>query len=604
MAISVNYILRSNNSEQWVEGLFGLSAPNFIQWSSNSGTAVTGEITDGLIAFKDLIPNYDGVFTFDLSHFARARMQQVDRGDIRADYNEFEDGLAVKFTATVTVNLSVGSPDTLAINPFWFIAAYRQVKNTDKASFWREGVTTIQEGVTALGRVLLPTDHLMRFEGYPIDVNIFHNDFRGDNEKPYRIYRTDADNNLIGSVGFLDTDEDFGVVCVQVDDIPEGGAKIWTATTGNDTRVQRPFTIHSRDFDGVYLRWLNSYGGWSYWLFEGRKVERLSQENNGAAELWTPDPFRVETMKGLRKSSLMRWGIGTAGIERWMFDHLQDLPVSRNVYLWMGERACEQTCVWRVEGVSFVPYLCITLSELITISDWGDADRFVFGFDASSVIGSSGQSGIQAIISPSPSTISAAQIFAAWIASYNSFGAILAGFGQNIEDYITYQITYNQICFYIQEDYPAFGLGNAFSITTGFYNVGSVANTVQDQDIEDWVIGTNMQTPPNISDSGANAISYGYTFIQPYTLQIFTTEWTTVTPTYGVYESTTEFTQWRIIDSENNVIESGTPTVDCRIEGDWLPVQVTQFAFTPQRESEIKQIAVEIELPEQYTPVI
>jgi hypothetical protein len=581
MAISVNYILRANNSEQWVEGLFGLSAPNFIQWSSNSGTAVTGEITDGLITFKDLIPNYDGVFTFDLSHFARARMQQVERGDIRADYNEFEDGLAVKFTATVTVNLSAGSPDTLAINPFWFIAAYRQVKNKDKASFWREGVTTIQEGVTALGRVLLPTDQLMRFEGYPIDVNIFHNDFRGDNEKPYRIFRTDADNNLIGSVGFLSEDKDFGVVCVQVDDIPEGGAKIWTATTGNDTRVQRPFTIHSRDFDGVYLRWLNSYGGWSYWLFEGRKVDRLSQENNGAAELWTPDPLRVETVKGLQKSSIMRWGIGTAGIERWMFEHLQDLPVSRNVYLWQGERACVSSCVWRVEDVELnTPCAFVAMPENWSV-DINTGNWELFQITSESVVISLTAEQLEALSTQvgDIQTIARADLVAYIIANYNPNAST------NWEWIITATANGFSMCVVnslstLPSALVVWGTqANAFSITGGFSV--TVNSTSPDTNIE-----------------------FDVTLDEIYTLQIFTTEWTTVTPTDGVYESSTEFTAWRIIDSENNVIESGEPTVDCRIEGDWLPVQVTQFAFTPQRESEIKQIAVEIELPEQYTPVI
>jgi hypothetical protein len=583
MAISVNYILRANNSEQWVEGLFGLSAPNFIQWSSNSGTAVTGEITDGLITFKDLIPNYDGVFTFDLSHFARARMQQVERGDIRADYNEFEDGLAVKFTATVKVNLSAGSPDTLAINPFWFIAAYRQVKNRDKASFWREGVTTIQEGVTASGRVLLPTDNLMRFDGYPIDVNIFHNDFRGSNEKPYRIYRTDGDNNLIGSVGFLSEDEDFGVVCVQVDDISEGGAKIWTATTGNDTRVQRPFTIHSRDFEGVYLRWLNSYGGWSYWLFEGRKVERLSQENNGATELWTPDPFRVETVKGLQKSSLMRWGIGTAGIERWMFDHLQDLPLSRNVYLWQGERACGSSCLWRVEGL--IPTFCVNVPQLINIESWGNAE-FTFTFVA--------DLDVMVRISNEGSTITAEQIMALWEIEWN----------QAVSDGGLVGLSYTYI-----DGILCIRSTNAsdvvFDFVTGFTSATDPITVVQDYDF-----GSNIQPTTFISGIAPNTVifnstSYGGTFFAEFvTFQIFQNgTWTTVTPTDGVYESATEFTAWRILNGET-IIESGTPTVDCRIQGDWLPVQVTQFAFTPQRESEIKQIAVEIELPEQYTPVI
>jgi hypothetical protein len=64
----------------------------------------------------------------------------------------------------------------------------------------------------------------------------------------------------------------------------------------------------------------------------------------------------------------------------------------------------------------------------------------------------------------------------------------------------------------------------------------------------------------------ANNLNGGFWYEQSsnLTFQIFQNgNWTTVTPTDGVYESTTEFTAWRIIDSEDNVIESGEPEIIC-----------------------------------------
>jgi hypothetical protein len=68
------------------------------------------------------------------------------------------------------------------------------------------------------------------------------------------------------------------------------------------------------------------------------------------------------------------------------------------------------------------------------------------------------------------------------------------------------------------------------------------------------------------NSGGIGSFNWQFNVEQPQsnTFQIFQNgEWTTVTPTDGVYESANEFTQWRIIDSEGNVIQSGEPEIIC-----------------------------------------
>jgi hypothetical protein len=65
-----------------------------------------------------------------------------------------------------------------------------------------------------------------------------------------------------------------------------------------------------------------------------------------------------------------------------------------------------------------------------------------------------------------------------------------------------------------------------------------------------------------VCEYNANEYS-GITFFQQGTFQVFRSGWQTVSFSGGTFSSNEAFTQWRIIDSEENVIDSGLPTINC-----------------------------------------
>ncbi len=81
MAITITRPYLSN-IPIYPEVLFGCSAPNYIQWTGDSGLITTGEITDGTNTLTGLYPNESGVFSFDLSILGRAAIGRIN-GDVR-----------------------------------------------------------------------------------------------------------------------------------------------------------------------------------------------------------------------------------------------------------------------------------------------------------------------------------------------------------------------------------------------------------------------------------------------------------------------------------------------------------------------------------------
>jgi hypothetical protein len=204
--------------------------------------------------------------------------------------------------------------------------------------------------------------------------------------------------------------------------------------------------------------------------------------------------------------------------------------------------ACAQeTCVWRVEGL--IPTFCVNVPQLINIESWGNAS-FSFTFTADVDV---------RVVVNDGSTITAAQIMSLWEIEWNQ--AVLDGALVGL----SYTYIDGILCIQSSNASDVF-----FQFQAGFNTTTPPITVVQDYDF-----GTNIQPTTFIAFIFPNTVifnsaSYGGTFFAEFvTFQIFQNgEWTTVTPTGGVYESTTEFTAWRVLNGET-IIESGEPEIIC-----------------------------------------
>lgn len=318
------------------EELFGCSSPNYIQWTGNGGTITTGEITDGVNTFTGLYPNANGLFSFDLSIFGRQKIGQIEGDNREVAATAFTDPtLSKSLAVTVKVNYSNASSETATDTTLYYINAYRQRKNLKKASFYEEGVTSVAIGTDdENSRILLPTDNVPVFAGYPNDVSIYHFGFTNIGGADYLVLRLDS-LTLIGAPFAIPTGYE-GVIAVTLNDVSQySGLNLMTAESGGETRLNRPVILKHFNYCGVYLRWLNSYGGWSYWLFESKVVDASATERGGVVQRFTADPFMQETFRELPKTKEERLVVGTRLDEAWKVDHLADLELSNHVFVYM-----------------------------------------------------------------------------------------------------------------------------------------------------------------------------------------------------------------------------------------------------------------------------
>lgn len=319
---------------EYEEKLFGCSSPNYIQWSGDGGTITTGEITDGTNTFTGLYPNQAGIFSFDLSIFGREAIKKII-GDSRevAATAFLDQSLSKPVQVTVKVNYSDEDTEELQDNELYYINAYRQRKNIKKASFYEEGVSEVTTGTDdTQSRVLLPSNVCPVFAGYPNDVSIFHFEFTTGTDD-FILYRASG-VDIVGST-YLIAEDYQGVISVNLNDLTAfPSINIVTAESGGETRLNRQLALEHFDYCGLYLRWLNSYGGWSYWLFEGKQVEANAIDRGGVVQQFTANPFIEETFSELPKEQEQRVIVGTRLSESWQVLHLQDLELSNHVYLY------------------------------------------------------------------------------------------------------------------------------------------------------------------------------------------------------------------------------------------------------------------------------
>ena len=333
-------------SPTWPQRLFGANSPNIIQWRwDGAGPVDSGSISDGLNTFSLLKPNADGVFSFDLSVFARAKLadlpDQSDR-EIPTAVFSVQEGLSVAVLPTFTVVVDGEAEVLVSDEEFLFIAAMRQGWNAKKASFFTECVTEVETaGVDEVSRVLLPTDNLMLFPGYPVDVSIYHYQFEGSEGRPYRLGRV-LDGDVIGnSLEELPDTIEHEVLSIRTLDLPSGRElNILTTNTDGSRRVKRIVNLFSREGNGngVFIRWLNDEGAYSYWLFDGIFLEIDDVQDNGSTQIFTSNPFTFATIKPLPKEVQRTIELSTSAIECWMFEHLRSLQWSRNVFIWKANK--------------------------------------------------------------------------------------------------------------------------------------------------------------------------------------------------------------------------------------------------------------------------
>ncbi|MAX51599.1 MAG: hypothetical protein CMH22_06425 [Methylophaga sp.] len=186
-------------------------------------------------------------------------------------------------------------------------------------------------------RILLPADnikkHVTYFEGYPFDVSIYSNASRSvtvTNKRTAqsinisllkgvnRLFLSNGENDNLGFEGSLPLNLGVNELVFSF------GSESYTLFVD-----KKPVAC------GVYVKWFNQSGGWSYWLFEALYQEKLTFKatqliNNDFRNLENTSSRQIITAKESQKAF---------DVETYLINHqerliLGDLPESPKVYFY------------------------------------------------------------------------------------------------------------------------------------------------------------------------------------------------------------------------------------------------------------------------------
>lgn len=146
--------------------------------------------------------------------------------------------------------------------------------------------------VTNTLTLLKPTDFVKYWAGYPFDLSFYNSDadiITFKNLSNSISYNFDENANLVDRLFFSD-----GRTDVSIEDyvpLNNGYNKCRIESAGSPGLLYTDFLVEkiSNHCGGHYLKWMNSFGGWSYWLFykgnETLTTKDLGEINNDYSNL-------------------------------------------------------------------------------------------------------------------------------------------------------------------------------------------------------------------------------------------------------------------------------------------------------------------------------
>ena len=259
-----------------------------VEFTSTTLTATKCTITIAGSASPFIITPINNVFSFNFKDILKALINQGSFQDETTPILVLADPTSHVYDATantyiaplVTYTISDGTTTDVDTYTYKWLNSVEQIEQN------KVGVVTGTNAIYVLSpfqQATANTYDVTYFEGYPFDVSIYLNTpgivtiLNQTNALSYNFTLPDTVNRLFFSDGRL--------TITLADYLPlVDGLNALKITSGTDiiniNVTKRP------SIDGHYLKWINQYGGWSYWLFNcihkrARKTKSLGSVFSG-----------------------------------------------------------------------------------------------------------------------------------------------------------------------------------------------------------------------------------------------------------------------------------------------------------------------------------
>lgn len=358
------------NGDQRTSRILAARTPNVLVWESDSEDVTKTEITVGysseLVRFI-VYPDSSGQFTYDFKEIFKAIINDglIDEldysGTVLNDTNLFK---------TVTINLYVEEDEQVVedLGDFYLMNAALNLDRIERhANMWLYEAESQNEAPPLLpipfpspsehkGTQGFSTDQSLKvWKGFPFDIPVIS------------WFQTDTvllTSNVSGTTTYLGVEE-FPENRVYRLIISDGSTDKVTLAEGKEVWTVKPdfpTTNFNIDLDveiidscGIYIKWLNELGTWSYWLFEYYNFNRKAKTTetvNTFEQTWhqaqgTENIFKSQSVDTLNLSS--------RGLNKTESEQMASIAHSPMVYLYKrekGEAASTSSSAWeRLTGI-------------------------------------------------------------------------------------------------------------------------------------------------------------------------------------------------------------------------------------------------------------
>lgn len=307
---------------------------NIVKFYTNSGIVPTNATIQIGLNTITLFPDPNGVFTYNFKDFITTLLNTDNfTDDLEVDLftsyvYDWTDKISLTDNVVTTINLSNETTETNTRSITW-LSAFVQLRDW-KTTYPPSSLLTTDLAILQKKNTNDNFDYRLNYwEGYPFDLTIYGNENEIEIQNLSNVssgtYQLDKISRLIFSDGRIESS-------IENDITLEDGLNNLDTQTFNIGLNK----ITNHCSNGIYLKWINSFGGWNYWLFskgqEQLKTKDLGVLNNDFNNL----EDTLSPLVSLGKTSETTIKVREQRIKEYDKVILSDLLDSAKVYLFTG----------------------------------------------------------------------------------------------------------------------------------------------------------------------------------------------------------------------------------------------------------------------------
>jgi len=315
---------------------------NIVRFYTNSGIAPINATIEIGVNIVTLFPDPNGIFYYNFKDLITTILNTDNfTDDLEANLStsfvyDWTDKISLTDDVLITINLSNDTTETDTRSITW-LSGYVQLQS------WKQNYPNddlLVDGIDLLQKKNGDSYYdfyLNYWHGYPFDLTIYSNENEISVENKVDLSNETFTFDKISRFVFSD-----GRTDISIDNT------ITLQEGANDLYFNEEFNLRLNkltDFctDGIYIKWINSLGGWNYWLFSKGQTQTKTKENGSLNNDFENLEDTISPLVSLGKTSETQIKVQQKRIIEQDKMLLTDLLDSAKVYLFTGTPFSQNT---------------------------------------------------------------------------------------------------------------------------------------------------------------------------------------------------------------------------------------------------------------------